>query len=340
MTGLSGRAVLFAAFSTAWASLFAPAEAGCPAPDCIELAGLVQSAAISAGFDAVDRVHGRARQDVAGLQSPSPSATFGEARFDLRPHVLAHAERVRWNMDARAQSNGLSAGLTTTIGRGLVAGISMSSGSSESQLESAFTHDEGLSTDHFALLHAQTAEPGTPLYLTIAVGHGWISSNMSRTSRALGRVAARDVDTTLWLGSAEAGFNWQAVAGFTLTAFVRADAARLEQDEYAEVPLDGASLTPQAFASQSEQATRSILGARAAVDIMSGNREVRLTATAGWVHDFEPIPAVQGTDDSLIAQAGLETPVSDRTRIFVGYNALFATGIDSRGAEAGLRMVW
>lgn len=340
MTGVSGRAVLFVAFSASCASLIAPAAAGCLGSDCIDITGLEQSSVISSGFDAFDRLHGGGRRDAARLQPSSPPSTNDDRWIDLRPHVLAYTQRTRWSTDAKTQSSGLSAGLAATIADGLVAGLSLSAGSRNAGIDGALTHDEARSTDHFALVHAQLAQPRSPLYLTLAVGHGWISSDMSRLSQALGRVAAQDVETTLLLGSMEAGYDWRPVAGFALTLFVRADAANLEQDGYDEVPLDGASLAPKLVPSASEQSLRSILGVRASVDIMSGSRQLRLTATTGWVRGFEPLPAVRGTDDSFLVQTGLESPVSDRTRIFVDYNALFASGIDSQGAEAGLRMAW
>jgi len=339
MTGVSGRAGLFVAFSASCTSLVAPATAACLGSDCIDIAGLAKSSAISSGFDAFDRLHCGGRRDAEGVRYPSPTSN-DDQWIDLRPHVLAYTQRTRWSADAKTHGSGVSAGLTATIADGLVAGLSLSAGSRNARIDSALTQDEERSTDRFAMIHAQFAQPRSPLYLTLAAGHGWISNDVSRVRQAQGRVAAQDVETTLLLGSMEAGYDWRPVAGFALTLFVRADAADLEQDGYDEVPLDGGSLAPKLVPSASEQSLRSILGARASVDIMSGSRQLRLIATTGWVHDFEPLPAVSGTDDSFLVQTGLEAPVSDRTRIFVGYNALFASGIDSRGAEAGLRMAW
>jgi outer membrane autotransporter protein len=114
-----------------------------------------------------------------------------------------------------------------------------------------------------------------------------------------------------------------------------------------------------------QDAMRSVLGARGTFDIAAGRRGARLTMGAGWAHEFETDRAVAfgvtsptiggggtnvifaGTstaatpdEDSVVAGASVEAPVSDEARIYVGYNGLFASGNDSHGAEAGLRVVW
>jgi outer membrane autotransporter protein len=86
---------------------------------------------------------------------------------------------------------------------------------------------------------------------------------------------------------------------------------------------------------------------------------------AGWAHEFETdrkvafshtstssasgglsVTFAESTaaaipdEDSIVAGASVEAPVSDEARIYVGYNGLFASGNDSHGAEAGLRVVW
>jgi outer membrane autotransporter protein len=154
------------------------------------------------------------------------------------------------------------------------------------------------------------------------------------------------------------------VDGFVLTGFARADAARLRQHGYTELPLDGATLLPATVEAAEATALRSLLGARAALSMATARRSATLSVHAAWSHEFETDRSVgfsrmitdplggapslvtgvaQATridENSIRAGASVEAPVTDGARIYVGYNALFASGHDSQSAEAGLRVTW
>ena len=116
------------------------------------------------------------------------------------------------------------------------------------------------------------------------------------------------------------------------------------------------------------RSARTILGARGTLDLNVGRRGAKLTASAGWDHEFERdrsvafsttsltsgTSGVVGTDvtfsgvagaasptsNSVVAGAGVEAPISDEARIFVGYNGNFASGQNNHAGEVGLRVNW
>ena len=174
----------------------------------------------------------------------------------------------------------------------------------------------------------------------------------------LGAVMARDVEATQIFASVELGYDWKISNAFILTPYARADGARIDQDAYAEFPLSGAVLVPAEVDAVDVDAARTILGARGAFDLNVGRRGARLTASAGWAHEFERDRTVTFTEttgvvtfagsasgatpvaDSVVAGANIEAPVSNEARFFAGYNGNFGSGQDIHAGEVGLRVVW
>jgi uncharacterized protein with beta-barrel porin domain len=245
-------------------------------------------------------------------------------------------------------------------------GVTLSTGHSRFTTDTLFTDNEGRADEYLGAIHAHFSPKSMPLYLTAAAGYGYSSNDFTRTSTGGdGTVVARGVEATQWLGSVEIGYDWNLGRSFTLTPYLRGDAARLDQDGYTETPLSGATLLPMTVQAVDQDAARTVLGARGTIDMAAGKRGARLTLGAGWAHEFETDRAIafsrtstSGTaggvsvtfagvaaaatpaEDSVVAGASVEAPVSDEARIYVGYNGLFASGNDSHGAEAGLRVVW
>jgi outer membrane autotransporter protein len=130
------------------------------------------------------------------------------------------------------------------------------------------------------------------------------------------------------------------------------------------LPLDAATLVPAAISAAEATSLRSLLGARTTLGLATGRHGAALSMHAAWAHEFEtdrsvgfarvitdPLGGAPATvtsvalaprvdENSVRAGASVEAPVTDGARIYVGYNALFASGHDSQSAEAGLRVAW
>jgi len=317
------------------------------------IAALTQSAAIAGTNGFLDRLHDRAN-------ALDPAQRSGDGRGFLS----GYGDRMRWDEAARSRRWGLSAGFMTGLDEGISAGFTLAAGTARHATTTAHSVNSALADDYFASFHARVGAAGQPLYLTLAAGHGWTLNDMTREAASLGTVTARDVAARQWFGSVELGRAWKPVDGFVLTGFARADAARLRQDGYTELPLDGATLLPSSVEPAEETALRSLLGARAALSMATARRSATLSVHAAWSHEFETDRSVgfsriitdplggaptlvtgvaQATridENSIRAGASVEAPVTDGARIYVGYNALFASGHDSQSAEAGLRVTW
>lgn len=338
------------------------------------IAAVSQSVAFQGAYGFLDRIQnrfGRAGSPVSvALNTPvdvaDNSGGYISPTGSMRAYISGYGDRGKWDDGIKSRRWGLSAGVDTAVTDSLDLGVTLSTGHSRFTTETLFTDNEGRADEYLGAIHAHFSPKSMPLYLTAAAGYGYTSNDFTRTSNGTdGTVVARGVEATQWLGSVELGFDWKLGKSFTLTPYLRGDAARLDQDGYTETPLAGASLLPMTVEAVDQDAMRSVLGARGTFDIAAGRRGARLTMGAGWAHEFETDRAVAfgvtsptiggggtnvifaGTstaatpdEDSVVAGASVEAPVSDEARIYVGYNGLFASGNDSHGAEAGLRVVW
>jgi hypothetical protein len=337
------------------------------------IAAVSQSVAFQGTFGFLDRIQnrfGRAGSPVSvALNTPvdvaDNSGGYISPTGSMRAHISGYGDRGKWDEGIKSRRWGLSAGVETAVADSLDVGVTLSAGHSRFTTETIFTDNTGRADEYLGAIHAHFSPKSVPLYLTAAAGYGYTSTDFTRASALDGTVVARGVEATQWLGSVELGFDWKLGKSFTLTPYLRGDAARLDQDGYTETVLSVASLLPMTVEAVEQDAARTVLGARGTFDIAAGKRGARLTMGAGWAHEFETDRAVAfgvtsptigagGTDvlfagttsaatpaeDSVVAGASVEAPVSDEARIYVGYNGLFASGNDSHGAEAGLRVVW
>lgn len=336
------------------------------------IAAISQSVAFQATYGFLDRIQnrfGRAGSPVSvALNTPvevaDNSGGYISPNGRFRAHMSGYGDRSKWDEGVRSRRWGLSAGIETAVADSLDIGASLSAGHSRFTSETLFTDNTGRADEYLGAIYAHFSPQSVPLYLTAAAGYGYSSNDFTRDSATDGTVVARGVEATQWLGSVELGFDWKLGKSFTLTPYLRGDAARLDQDGYTETALLGATLLPMTVDAVDQDAARTILGARGTFDLAVGRRGARLTAGAGWAHEFETDRGVAfsttsisssgganvtfaGTtsaalpdEDSVVAGASVEAPVSDEARIYVGYNGLFASGNDSHGAEAGLRVVW
>lgn len=337
------------------------------------IAAVSQSVAFQGTYGFLDRIQnrfGRAGSPVSvALNTPvevaDNSGGYISPNGSMRAHISGYGDRGKWDEGIKSRRWGLSAGVETAVTDTLDLGVTLSAGHSRFTTETLFTDNTGRADEYLGAIHAHFSPNSVPLYLTAAAGYGYTSTDFTRASASDGTVVARGVESTQWLGSVELGFDWKLGKSFTLTPYLRGDAARLDQDGYTEAALSVASLLPMTVEAVEQDAARTVLGARGSFDIAAGKRGARLTMGAGWAHEFETDRAVAfgvtsptigagGTDvlfagttsaatpeeDSVVAGASVEAPVSDEARIYVGYNGLFASGNDSHGAEAGLRVVW
>lgn len=337
------------------------------------IAAVSQSVAFQGTYGFLDRIQnrfGRAGSPVSvALNSPvdvaDNSGGYISPTGSMRAHISGYGDRGKWDEGIKSRRWGLSAGVETAVADSLDLGATVSAGHSRFTTETIFTDNTGRADEYLGAIHAHFSPKSMPLYLTAAAGYGYSSNDFTRSSVTDGTVVARGVEATQWLGSVELGFDWKLARSFTLTPYLRGDAARLEQDGYTETPLSGATLLPMTVEAVDQDAARTVLGARGTIDMAAGKRGARLTLGAGWAHEFETdrtiafsrtstsgtaggvsvtfagvAAAATPAEDSLVAGASVEAPVSDEARIYVGYNGLFASGNDSHGAEAGLRVVW
>lgn len=337
------------------------------------IAALAQAAAFGNSFGYLDRLHARFSRAASpvgvALNTPVQVADaaggYASPTGHFRAWMSGYGDRSRWDAGTRARRWGLTGGIETAVAEGLDLGLGFAAGDSDFSTATTFTDNTGQADEYLAAIHAHFSPAGTPLYLTAAAGYGYTSSDFTRTSPTFGTVVARDVGATQWFGTLEAGYDWKVLEGLWVTPFLRGDAARLEQDAYVERVIDTAVLLPMNVAAAEQDALRTILGARAAIDLAVGRRGARLSTTLGWAREFETdrlaafshtslTNAAGGTNvtfagvasaatpasDSVVFGAGVEASLTDAARIHVGYNGLFASGIDSHAVEAGLRVVW
>ena len=338
------------------------------------IAAVSQSVAFQGTYGFLDRIQnrfGRAGSPVSvALNSPvdvaDNSGGYISPTGSMRAYISGYGDRGKWDDGVKSRRWGLSAGVETAATDSLDVGVTLSTGHSRFTTDTLFTNNEGRADEYLGAIHAHFSPKSVPLYLTAAAGYGYSSNDFTRASNGTdGTLVARGVEATQWLGSVEIGYDWNLGRSFTLTPYLRGDAARLDQDGYTETPLSGATLLPMTVQAVDQDAARTVLGARGTIDMAAGKRGARLTLGAGWAHEFETDRAIafsrtstSGTaggvsvtfagvaaaatpaEDSVVAGASVEAPVSDEARIYVGYNGLFASGNDSHGAEAGLRVVW
>lgn len=337
------------------------------------IAAVSQSVAIQGTFGFLDRIQnrfGRAGSPVSvALNTPvdvaDNSGSYVSPTGSMRAYISGYGDRTKWDDGIKSRRWGLEAGVETAVSASLDLGVTLSSGHSHFSTETLFTDNTGRADEYLGAVFAHFSPNSVPLYVTAAAGYGYATNDFTRSSPTDGTVVAKGVETTQWLGSVELGFDWKLGKSFTLTPYLRGDAARLDQDGYSETALLGATLLPMTVDPVDQDAARTVLGARGTFDIAAGRRGARLTMGAGWAHEFETDRAIafsqtstSGTaggvsvtfagvagaatpdEDSVVAGASVEAPVSDEARIYVGYNGLFASGHDSHGAEAGLRVVW
>jgi hypothetical protein len=301
------------------------------------------------------------------VETASNTGAYVSPTGKYRAYMSGYGDRSRWDGgDERGQRWGLTAGIEMGVTPGLDVGAVVSAGQSRFSSDTVFTDNRGRADEYAGAIYGHFSPASMPLFITAAAGYGYTSTNLTRTSIAGdGTAMALDVGTTQWFGSVELGYDWALSNGFVLTPFARADGARLNQDGYDEFILLGGTLLPMSVASVDQDAARTILGARGTIDLNVGRRGAKLTASAGWDHEFERDRAVAfsttsftngagGTDvtfagvaaaaspaaNSVVAGAGVEAPITDDARIFVGYNGNFASGQNNHAGEVGLRVNW
>ena len=290
----------------------------------------------------------------------SDGSGYISANGKYRAHMSGYGDRSKWDGgDVKSQRWGLNVGAEMAVAESLDVGFSVAAGHSRFSSLTTFTNNRGEADEYLGALYAHWSPGSFPLYATAAVGYGYSSNDLTRTSvLGLGTVAARDVETTQLLASVELGYDWKLSNSFILTPYARADGSRIDQDGYAEIQYTGALLIPAIVAPVDQDAARTILGARGTFDLNVGRRGAKLTANAGWAHEFERDRTVAFTEttgvvtfagtatgatpdaSSVVAGANVEAPITNEARIFAGYNGNFASGQDSHAAELGVRIVW
>jgi hypothetical protein len=303
------------------------------------------------------------------VEAASSTGAYISPTGKYRAYMSGYGDRSRWDGgDERGQRWGLNVGAEMAVASGLDIGASLSVGHSRFASDTLLTDNRGKADEYVGAIHGHFSPDSMPVYITAAGGYAYTSNDLSRTSilsPSLGTAIARDVAGKQWFASVELGYDWNAANGLVVTPFARADGARLKQDGYSEIVLSGGSMLPMTVASVDQDAARTILGARGTLDLSVGRRGAKLSASAGWGHEFERGRSVDfsttsstllglGTSvtfagstgaaspaaNSVIAGAGVEAPISDEARIFVGYNGDFASGQNTHAGEVGLRVNW
>jgi outer membrane autotransporter protein len=253
----------------------------------------------------------------------------------------------------------VSAGFEFTIGHGIDLGAAFAISETDFDTKAIFTRNRGEAEEFLAAIYGHWSARSLPIYVTAMFGYGDSSNDFRRTSLVgLGSVFARDVDATQWFGGAEIGWDWTVNSRLTLTPFARVDTANLDQDGYVETRVLGALLVPAVVAGRDVDATRTVLGARAALDLDVGKRGAKVGAKVGWAHEYDqdrfvtftettgPVSfagtagAATPAEDSLVAGASIEVPVTDKASFYAGYNGDFADEQEIHAGEVGLRVTW
>jgi uncharacterized protein with beta-barrel porin domain len=338
------------------------------------IAAVTQSSAVQNTYGFLDRLQdrfGHAGSPVkVALNTPVETASSTGAYISptgkYRAYMSGYGDRSRWDGgDERGQRWGLNVGAEMAVASGLDVGASLAVGHSRIASDTLLTDNRGKADEYLAAIYAHYSPGSMPVFITAAGGYGYTSNDLTRTSALFGTAVARDVGATQWFASVELGYDWAAANGLTVTPFARADGARLKQDGYSEIVLTGGTLLPMTVDSVDQDAARTILGARGTLDLNVGRRGAKLTASAGWGHEFERDRTVAfsttsltniagGTNvtfagstsaatpaaNSVVAGAGVEAPITEDARIFVGYNGNFASGQNTHAGEVGLRVNW
>ncbi|MEQ1755689.1 MAG: autotransporter domain-containing protein [Micropepsaceae bacterium] len=339
-----------------------------------DIAAASQSNAIQDTYGFLDRLQnrfGHAGSPVqVALNAPvdvaSSTGGYISANGRYRAYMSGYGDRSQWDSgDVRSRRWGLTAGAEMAVTDNLDLGLAVAAGHSRFASDTLLTDNRGRADEYSGAVYGHFGPSSIPLYVTAAAGYGYASNDLSRSSLlGFGTAIARGVESTQWFGSVELGYDWSLSNTFILTPYARADGTRLNQDGYAETVLLGDPLMPMTVEAVDQDAARTILGARGTFDLNVGRRGAKLTASAGWAHEFERDRLVAfsttstsltgGTDvtfagitgaaspdaNSVVAGASVEAPVSNQARIFVGYNGNFASGQDSHAGEVGIRVVW
>lgn len=339
-----------------------------------DIAAASQSNAFQNTYGFLDRLQnrfGHAGSPVqVALNSPvdvaSSDGGYISPNGRYRAYMGGYGDRSKWDSgDVRSRRWGLTAGAEMAVTDNLDIGVSVAAGHSKFASDTPLTDNRGLADEYTGAVYGHFSPASIPLYVTAGAGYGYSSNDLSRTSTlGFGTAVARGVEATQWFGTVELGYDWKLSKTFIITPYARADGSRLNQDGYVETVLSGDPLLPMTVESVDQDAARTILGARGTFDLAVGRRGAKLTANAGWAHEFErdrlvafstfTASPVGGTGvtfagvtgaaspdaNSVVAGASVEAPVSNEARIFVGYNGNFASGQDSHAGEVGIRVVW
>ena len=318
-----------------------------------EIAAVSQSASIAGTWEFLDRLHER-----------SASTHLSTTLSGSHGFLSGYGDRTRWDEGVRSRRSGLAAGFQTGTDGGLGAGFELAAGTAHHEALTPFARNRSLASEFVAAVHARLAVPEQHFVVTLAAGRVWSLNDFSRANATQGTLVAQDVASDQWMGSAELRHEWAPMTGLALTGFARADATRLSQAAYEELPLDNATLSPARVDGAATWSARSLLGARAALSMATGKRSTTLSVRTAWSHEFETDRSVrfsrelidplsgnasavwrnaavtQPGNDSFLVGASVEAAVTDAARIYLGYNTLFASARDSQSAEAGLRVSW
>jgi outer membrane autotransporter protein len=333
------------------------------------IAAASQTVAVQASRDFMDRLYDRFGRVGSPIQSASVRETilassdgsaYVNAGGKYRAFMSVFGSDAQWDhADTRADRKGVSAGFEFTIGHGIDLGAAFAFSETDFDTTSTFTRNRGEAEEFLGAIYGHWSARSLPMYVTAILGYGDSTNDFRRTSLVgLGSVFARDVDATQWFGGAEIGWDWNMASRLTLTPYARIDTANIDQDGYSETPVLGALLVPAVVAGRDVDATRSIVGVRAAYDLDVGKRGAKLGGKVGWAHEFDddrfvtftettgPVTfagsasAATPSEDSVVAGASVEVALDDRASFYAGYNGDFASDQEIHAGEVGLRVTW
>lgn len=333
------------------------------------ISAAAQTVAVQASRDFLDHLQDRFNHAGSPIQMASvrqvpvasnDTSSYVNAGGKYRAFMSVIGSDGNWDdSSTSAQRRGLSAGIEVAADRGLDLGAAFAFTRTDFDTSSIFTRNSGEASEYLGAIYAHWTPSDKPFYINAMIGYGMSRNDFTRTSLVgLGSVVAQDVDATQWFGSVEAGYDWSMSEKFMLTPFARVDAAQVDQDGYAEQQTFASILVPAVVDGRNFDSARSVIGVRASLDLDVGRRGAKLGGKLGWAHEFDqdrfvtfsettgPVTftgaagAARPAEDSVVAGANFEVPVSDDASLYLGYNGNFASKQDIHSGEIGLRVTW
>jgi autotransporter-associated beta strand protein len=252
---------------------------------------------------------------------------------------------------------GFAAGLDRSFGNGLKAGVA--TGFSAASLYPQGASGNGTSNTLQFALYGGYAEG--PVYLDLLAGYAHADNRMTRPIVIPGlpyRAAQGYTTANQFFGQIEAGYRVDVAPRFGgfITPFARLQASTSTQNGFTETGADSMNLT---VAQQTTQSLRTVFGAQLGAAIDAGwHGPLNVVFRAGWSHEFadltRPVTAAfagapaltfttQGATaprDGVVLGFGLNTAISESTRLYFRYDGDLTGGNTNHALSAGIRFTW